>query len=206
MRKVGSGHGQQYLASLAPRRCAPASPPQPGAGSEVNRDELVAALNRALRDASGQGVLYSQTVAERLGIGSTDLECLDIIVMRGPLTAGELASASGLTTGAITGVIDRLDRAGFVRREHDDADRRKVLVRALPAVERRVMPLFRPMEQAALSALSAYDEKDLALLLDFLHRAHQAAVAAMAVLQTGTGLPKKTTPKRAKAAPARRGG
>ena len=65
---------------------------------QMNRDELVAALNRALRDASGQGVLYSQAVAERLGVGSTDLECLDIIVMRGPLSAGELASASGLTT------------------------------------------------------------------------------------------------------------
>jgi DNA-binding MarR family transcriptional regulator len=172
----------------------------------MNRDELVAALNRALRDASGQGVLYSQAVAERLGIGSTDLEGLDIIVMRGPLTAGELASASGLTTGAITGVIDRLDRAGFVKREHDDADRRKVLVRALPAVERRVMPLFRPMEQAALSALSDYDEKDLALLLDFLSRAHQAAVAAMAALRIGTGAPKKAKPKRARAGTARRGG
>jgi DNA-binding MarR family transcriptional regulator len=165
----------------------------------MNRDELVAALNRALRDASGQGVLYSQAVAERLGISSTDLECLDIIVMRGPLTAGEVASASGLTTGAITGVIDRLDRAGFAKREHDDADRRKVLVRALPAVERRVMPLFRPMEQAALSALSDYDEKDLALLLDFLQRAHQAAVAALTVLQAGPSLPKKTKPKRTRA-------
>jgi DNA-binding MarR family transcriptional regulator len=172
---------------------------------QMNRDELVAALNRALRDASGQGVLYSQAVAERLGIGSTDLECLDIIVMRGPLTAGELASASGLSTGAITGVIDRLDRAGFVKREHDAADRRKVLVRALPAVERRVMPLFRPMEQAALSALSAYDEKDLALLLDFLRRAHEAAVAAMATLRTGTPASKKNKLKRAKAAGTRRG-
>jgi DNA-binding MarR family transcriptional regulator len=172
----------------------------------MNRHELMAALNRALRDASGQGVLYSQAVAERLGIGSTDLECLDIIVMRGPLTAGELASASGLSTGAITGVIDRLDRTGFVKREHDDADRRKVLVRALPAVERRVMPLFRPMEQAAVSALSDYDDKDLALLLDFLLRAHQAAVAAMAALRTGTAAPRKGKPKRAKTPTARRSG
>jgi DNA-binding MarR family transcriptional regulator len=101
---------------------------------QVSRNELVAALNHAMRDASGQGVLYSQAVAERLGINSTDLECLDIIVMRGPVTAGELARATGLTTGAITGVIDRLDRAGFAKREHDAADRRKVLVRALPAV------------------------------------------------------------------------
>src|SRR6516162_8899553 len=58
--------------------------------ARMSRHDLVAALNRAMRDASGQGVLYSQTVAERLGINSTDLECLDSVVLRGPLTAGEL--------------------------------------------------------------------------------------------------------------------
>jgi DNA-binding MarR family transcriptional regulator len=166
----------------------------------MNRDELVTALNRAMRDASGQGVLYSQAVAERLGINSTDLECLDIIVMRGPVTAGELARATGLTTGAITGVIDRLDRAGFAKREHDAADRRKVLVRALPAVERRVVPLFKPMERAALSALSAYNDKELALLLDFLVRAHEGALAAMAMLRVESTASNKGRAGRAKTA------
>jgi DNA-binding MarR family transcriptional regulator len=172
----------------------------------MSRDELVAALNRAMRDASGQGVLYSQAVAERLGINSTDLECLDIIVMRGPVTAGELARATGLTTGAITGVIDRLDRAGFAKREHDAADRRKVLVRALPAVERRVVPLFKPMERAALSALSAYDDKELALLFDFLLRAHEAALAAMAMLRAEPTAPRKGKVGRAKSGTTKRGG
>ena len=167
---------------------------------QMSRDELVAALNRAMRDASGQGVLYSQAVAERLGINSTDLECLDIIVMRGPVTAGELARATGLTTGAITGVIDRLDRAGFAMRERDAADRRKVLVAALPAVERRVVPLFKPMEHATLSALSAYDDKELALLLNFFVRAHEAALAAMAMLRAETTASKKGKARRAKTA------
>src|SRR5260370_7206883 len=72
--------------------------------------EVEAALNAAMRDVSGQGVLYSQAVAERLGMNSTDLECLDHI-SRGPLTAGRLAELTGLTTGAITGVIDPLQRA-----------------------------------------------------------------------------------------------
>jgi DNA-binding MarR family transcriptional regulator len=150
----------------------------------MSRQELVAALNRAMRDASGQGVLYSQAVAERLGINSTDLECLDFVVLRGPLTAGDLADATGLTTGAITGVIDRLERAGFARRERDANDRRKVLVRALPAVERRIIPLFQPMERAALSALSDYSDKEIAFLLDFFVRAHDVAAAAMAELRT----------------------
>lgn len=147
-----------------------------------SRRELIAALNAAMRDTSGQGVLYSQAVAQRLGINSTDLECLDLVVLRGPLTAGALAEATGLTTGAITGVIDRLERAGFARRARDAVDRRKVLVRALPAVAERVAPLFEPMQRAAMAALSSYREEELALLLDFLNRAREAALAAMAEL------------------------
>ena len=146
--------------------------------------ELAVTLNRAMRDASAKGVLYSQTVAERLGVNSTDLECLDFIALRGPLTAGELAEAAGLTTGAITGVVDRLEQAGFARRERDRNDRRKVLVALQPAVERRIMPLFRPMERAAASALSVYGDRELALLLDFFERSSAAATTALAELRS----------------------
>ena len=157
----------------------------------MNRQELVTALNRAMRDASGQGVIYSQVVAERLGINSTDLECLDFVVMRGPLTAGELADATGLTTGAMTGVIDRLERAGFAQRDRDKNDRRKVRVRALQAVERRIVPLFQPMERAAMSALSSYKDEELAFLLKFLTRLHEAATSAMTELQAQTKMARK---------------
>jgi DNA-binding MarR family transcriptional regulator len=147
-----------------------------------NREELVVALNAAMRDASGQGVLYRQAVAQRLGINSTDLECLDLVV-RGPVTAGVLAEATGLTTGAITGVIDRLERAGFACRERDLSDRRKVLVRALPVVEERIAPLFEPMQRAAMGTLSSYRDEDLALFLDFFIRAREASLAAMTELR-----------------------
>ncbi|HTT82768.1 MAG TPA: MarR family transcriptional regulator [Rhizomicrobium sp.] len=143
------------------------------------RKELVAALVTAMRDVSGLGVLYSQAVAGRLGINSTDLECLDL-VERGPVAAGTLAEATGLTTGAITGVINRLERAGFVRREADPSDRRKVLVRALPAVAEKVEPQFRPMQRAAANALASYRTEELALLLDFLSRLREAGLTAMA--------------------------
>ena len=151
---------------------------------EMSRDALIVALNRAMRDASGQGVLYSQTVAERIGINSTDLECLDFIVLRGPISAGELAAATGLTTGAITGVIDRLERAGFARRDRHDSDRRKVLVRAMPVVERRLGPLFQPMERGAMSVLSKYSDKELAFLLDVFSRLSEAAATAITELNT----------------------
>ena len=145
------------------------------------RQQLEAALNAAMRDASGQGVLYSQAVAGRLGMNSTDLECLDHI-LRGPVTAGRLADLTALTTGAITGVIDRLERIGLARRESDPDDRRKTVVRALPVVVERIAPLFEPMERAAMSVLSRYHDDELALILDFLTRARDAALTAMSEL------------------------
>ena len=144
-----------------------------------SRAELQAGLNTVMREMSAQGVLYSQTVAARLGIASSDLECLDLIVLRGGATAGELAAASGLTTGAITGVIDRLEKAGFAKRESDAEDRRKVIVRALPAVATRIMPFFTPMERAAAKALDSYNDTELAFILAFLTRTRDGAKAAL---------------------------
>ena len=143
------------------------------------RQELIAALNQTMRDASGTGVLYSQAVAERLGINATDLECLDHIVTKGPLAAGALAEATGLTTGAITGVVDRLERAGFAKREHDAEDRRKVLVRALPAVMKRIMPLFSPMERHALAALQTLGDDELASFLETMERMNDVSREAL---------------------------
>ena len=153
------------------------SRPQP------DRKALAAALEQAMRKASAQGVLFSQLVATHLGMSSSDLECLDIIALRGPVTAGDLAAATGLTTGAVTGVIDRLERLGFARRESDAADRRKVLIRSLPTALRRIGPLFEPMQTAFNSAIAGYGEKELTFLLEFLTRAHAEALTATAELQ-----------------------
>jgi DNA-binding MarR family transcriptional regulator len=158
------------------------------------RRELTAALNVAMREMSGHGVLVSQTAAQRLGIASSDLECLDFVVIRGGATAGELADATGLTTGAITGVIDRLEKAGFARREADAHDRRKVVVRATPAVA-RIASLFAPMARAQDEVLSHYSDAQLAFLLDFATRTRAAAIAAMVKMREveirPTGKPRK---------------
>jgi len=150
---------------------------------EYSRDELTAAVLLALRESSGLGVLHSQAMAERLGVSATDLECLDIIAMRGPMTAGELARASGLTTGAITGLADRLERAGLAKREPDAEDRRKVMLRVTPAVEKKGAALAKPMHDAMAVLLTDYDDNTLALLLDILKRANAAALGAIQTLR-----------------------
>ena len=164
----------------------------------MDRGELMAALNRALRNVSGQAVLHSEAMAERLGINSTDLECLDIIILQGPVSAGELARASGLTSGAITGVIDRLHRAGLAKREYDPQDRRKVLVRVPPAVLQRILPIGEPMGRAAQAILSGYDDQQLALILDFLVRSHESAVAVTTKMRAETAASRKAKAKRRK--------
>jgi len=154
----------------------------------LERQGLVAALGAALREVSGLGVLYSHAVAARVGLAPTDLECLGYLA-DGPVSAGALAEATRLTTGAITGVIDRLERAGFATRQADPADRRRVLVQATPAAMGRVAPLYAPLEQAALGALQDYNDAELSLLLDFLQRSGEAALTALAELLSEPSLP-----------------
>ena len=101
------------------------------------------------------------------------------------MTAGELADLTGLTTGAVTGIIDRLEEAGFARREKDPDDRRRVIVRIAmkPEVERRVGELFGPLTQATAELAESYSDRDLALILGFMKRARETSAAHVAKLR-----------------------
>jgi predicted transcriptional regulator len=92
------------------------------------KQQLIQGLNLQVRLMSAKSVLFSQTIADKVGIHSTDMECLDFLVLHGSSTAGQLAELTGLTTGAITAMIDRLEKRNFVKRKFDKNDRRKVLV------------------------------------------------------------------------------
>jgi DNA-binding MarR family transcriptional regulator len=132
------------------------------------RRDLLDAISMRMREISGLSVLYSQAMASKLGIGSSDLECLDLVSTgSSDVTAGTLAKTTGLTTGAITGVIDRLERAGFVKRRRNSADRRKVTVVSSPATRRRSAALGAPMRKAVAAVLARYTDNQL----EFLHRA-----------------------------------
>ncbi len=135
--------------------------------------QLVEALNRAARESSALGTLFAETIARHLGISHGDLECIDIISLKGRVTAGELAKQSGLTTGAITGVIDRLEKAGLARRERDPDDRRKVYVSILPKAIARGRVYYGSLKKAADALAASYSDAEIALLIDFFTRSRE---------------------------------
>ena len=142
----------------------------------VNKAELVAELVNMMRELSTATILFHQAVADRLAMNVTDHKCAGILAQSGPITAGELAARTGLTTGAITGVIDRLEKAGFVRRARDAGDRRRVIVEPdLKQIERKIGPLFESMGRAAVLLYSGYSMRELRLLRDFAARSLELA-------------------------------
>jgi DNA-binding MarR family transcriptional regulator len=141
-----------------------------------DKAELVADLVAAMRELSTATILFHQAVADRLAMNVTDHKCAGILVQTGPITAGELATRTGLSTGAITGVIDRLEKAGFVRRVRDAGDRRRVIVEPdLKQIERKIGPLFESMGNATAQMFSGYRLRELVLLRDFTRRSLQLA-------------------------------
>ncbi len=138
--------------------------------SQEGKQALTGRLMLALRRSSAAGVLHGQTIARRVGVNSTDLECLDLILMSGPSTAGEIARHTGLTSGAVTGLIDRLERLGLVERTADAADRRKVLVRVREDKIGPIAQLYAPLEKAMQSLLAGYSREELKVLIDFAER------------------------------------
>jgi DNA-binding MarR family transcriptional regulator len=145
--------------------------------SQEGKQALAGRLMLALRRSSAAGVLHGQTIARRVGVNSTDLECLDLILMSGPSTAGEIARHTGLTSGAVTGLIDRLERLGLVERTADPADRRKVLVRVREDKIGPIAALYAPLEKAMQALLAGYSKEELKVLIDFSERAGDLLLA-----------------------------
>jgi len=139
---------------------------------DERRDELLAELDRRAREFNAQAVMFSQAVAGRLGINATDLQCVNILSQMGPMTVGRLAEVTGLTAGAITGVVDRLESAGYARRERDPEDRRRVIVSlTLGDGGRGISPMFDAIRRASAELYSGYTDEELALILDFFAKA-----------------------------------
>ncbi len=154
--------------------------------SSENRSELLAALGNEFRQLATATALFHQAIADRLGMHVTDHRCLDILSRAGPITAGELAERTGLTTGAITGVIDRLEKAGFVRRAKDPADRRRVVIEPFSErIEREIAPLFKSISGLMGDLCARYSTQELAVIRDFIAGVHHGAYEQARKLREG---------------------
>ena len=147
---------------------------EPFATGAPERAQIATEFGAAVRKTGSLMNLVGQAAAERIGINATDLNCLNILSFSGELTAGELARATGLTTASITGVIDRLEEAGYVSRERDPRDRRRVVVTlALDEALRNVASVFLPMLRDWREMAARYSDDELRLIVDFYARMEQ---------------------------------
>jgi DNA-binding MarR family transcriptional regulator len=138
----------------------------------ARRQDLLQALHMGFRQMSAGAVMFHQAIADRLGLHVTDHKCADLILRNGSMTAGALANLTGLTTGAITGVIDRLEGAGLARRVPDPEDRRRVVIEMVAhgKPSAAVATLFSGIAEATSKLLERYTDDELAFLLDFVER------------------------------------
>jgi DNA-binding MarR family transcriptional regulator len=134
----------------------------------MKREEIIQAINEKFREMSTETIMFHQAVADILGLHVTDHKCLDFIYRFGAMPAGRLAELTGLTTGAITGIIDRLEEAGYVRRTNDPKDRRRTIVEPTrnKKLEKKIELLFIPLRDRMHKLLSSYSDSELAFLLD----------------------------------------
>ena len=135
----------------------------------MNR-ETIDSVIRSLRRVNLQGSFLGQTVAIRFGLSESDVEALEVLLDTGAATAGRLSELMGLTSGAVTRVIDRLEQAGYVRRVPDPADRRRVIVELVPEKMAAVEAAMARFGEKSASEMGRYSDDELAVINDFLTR------------------------------------
>ena len=133
-----------------------------------SRDEVLSEVAEELRLSGVTNDIADQVVADYLGLNRTDTRCLDIIERLDGVSAGRLASEAGLSSGAVTTVLDRLERAGYARRVQDPGDRRRVLVELTPAARRELLELYAPLTDATMRQLEGYTTDEVSLVRDFM--------------------------------------
>jgi DNA-binding MarR family transcriptional regulator len=145
-----------------------------GSVEELDRQKLVKVLDQEMRAQSAWTLLFHHAVAEHLKLNVTDHKCLDMIwrcheTTPGEcMTPGQLARETKLTTGAVTGVLDRLEQAGYVSREHDPEDRRRIIVRPIPErIKADVWPLFDWVAGEFTKLCARYSEEELRRMIEF---------------------------------------
>src|SRR5258708_1465885 len=143
-------------------------------------------VGRLVRRHSIATVLFHHAVAERLGLGPWDHKCLDLLRERGAMTGSALAAITDLSSGAITGVVARLERAGYIRREPDPHDGRQQILHPVTGRMRDIHQVFAPIRKDVTALLESFDTRQLTAIAEFLARSTDVAYRHVALLRAQT--------------------
>jgi DNA-binding MarR family transcriptional regulator len=150
------------------------------------RERLLDELSVVSRRYMASYAMFNQAVADHLGLHPTDLQCLNLLTLeRGPVTTGRVAELTGLTTGSATRLVDRLERAGYVVRERDAADRRRVLVATVPEKVAEFGRVWERLGGEWTALFDDLDEAQLGLIVDHMRRTTDFSAAQVARLRAG---------------------
>jgi len=138
------------------------------AGGAGRRAGLIAEMVAEVRQQQIAYDRFHDAVAAYLGVNRTDLRCLDILDLTGRRTAGELAAEMGMSTGAVTALLDRVEKAGYIRRVRDPGDRRRVLVELTEQARERGWEIYQPFTELTGPAFARFTDEQLATVRDFL--------------------------------------
>lgn len=136
-----------------------------------SRSELEKTAVQIFRKLGTRTVLFHQAAAHALGLFPTDLKSADILNEAGPMTAGELGKKTGLSTGSVTALVIKLEKAGYVAREKDPNDRRRVMIVPLTASKKHIKDLFHSLSESTMDLCREYTEEELELIFSFVDKA-----------------------------------
>jgi len=138
--------------------------------SSRKRAELIQTVGTEVRRFIAGAILFNLKVADDVGMNATDIQCLHVLELQGSATPTELAGWSRLTTGGVTVVLDRLEKAGYIQREPNPKDRRSTIIRPVMPALAKIHAMYRSKGQGLAKALATYTESELQLILDFFVR------------------------------------
>jgi DNA-binding MarR family transcriptional regulator len=148
---------------------------------------LTAAIKQSLRELNNQLSLLNHHVGARVDLRDVDLDCLDLIARHGPLSPSALARRSGLHPATLTGILDRLERGGWVVRQRDPSDRRAVVVRQVRSRNADLVRPYSGMNTSMDQICATYEEAELEVIVDFLQRTAHAGRSAADELARNSG-------------------
>jgi DNA-binding MarR family transcriptional regulator len=163
---------------------SPASQPE---SRRRSRSELIASFDREARRMGSMATLHNHAVADHVGLHHTDQQCLDLLDWAGPLTAGEIGAHLGLTSGAVTGLLDRLEAGRWVRRTRDPRDRRRVVVELSDERLAELGEVYAPLGAAVAAYRDGLDARDLRAVVEFLEFANGVLADAAEYARERTG-------------------